>query len=77
MRVGRRKSGLECPGPKKMTRAEKFDFFSKERSSLNKEKNVGPGIGFLQKNREKYFLQVFRRSTIVFSANAWLYLRVF
>ena len=25
----------------------------------------------------KYFLQVFRRSTIVFSANAWLYLRVF
>ena len=34
-------------------------------------------MGFLQKNTEKYFLQVFLRSTIVFSANESLYLRVF
>ena len=34
------------------------------------------GSGFRSKNVEKYFLQAFRRSTLVFSANATLYLRV-
>ena len=32
---------------------------------------------FAKKNTEKYFLQAFLRSTIVFSANESLYLRVF
>ena len=36
-----------------------------------------PGIGFLQKNTEKCFLQAFLRYTIVFCVKVSFYLRVF
>ena len=56
---------------KRVTQSSVAKFFSALRAPVLQKPN------FLRAARAIYFLQVFRRSTIVFSANAWLSHRVF